>query len=164
MPEARPRILVVDDTEAVRYATARILRRAGFEVDEAEDGASALRAVNRSKPDMVVLDVKLPDMSGFEVCHRIKSDPASTSLPILHVSAMCIDSGSKVAGLDAGADAYLTHPVSDDELLATINALLRIRRAEEEALKQAEEARAVRNELQKVLAALREKNHTLEAL
>lgn len=164
MPEVHPRILVVDDTEAVRYATSRILRRAGFEVEEANDGASALRAVQTAKPDIVVLDVKLPDMSGFEVCHRIKGDPVSRSIPVLHVSAMCIDSGSRVAGLDAGADAYLTHPVSDDELLATINALLRIRRAEEEALKQAEEARAVRNELQSVLAALRQKNHTLEAL
>lgn len=164
LADPAPTILVVDDTEPVRYATCRMLRRARFDVLEAENGTVALEVVRATHPDLVVLDVKLPDMSGFEVCRRIKSDPATSVIPVLHLSATYVDSAAKVIGLDSGADGYLTQPVSDEELLATVKALLRIKQAEEHSRQQAEEARAVRRELQQVLAALREKNHTLEAL
>jgi two-component system NtrC family sensor kinase len=163
-PNTAVRILVVDDNESVRYATSRVLKKAGFEIVEAEDGTTALTRVHENHPDLVVLDVNLPDMNGYEVCRHIKADSASAMTPVLHLSAKYVDSGAKVIGLESGADGYLTQPVSPDELVATVRALLRIRRAEEEARRQAEEAHAARRELENVLAALREKNHTLEAL
>ena len=163
-PETRARILVVDDNEAGRYSTARMLSKAGFEIVEAGDGAGALARVQENRPDLIVLDVQLPDISGYEVCQRIKADSATAQIPVLHLSATYVNSHAKVVGLEGGADGYLTQPVSPDELLATIRALLRIRRAEEEARRQADEAQAARRELEHVLAALREKNYTLEAL
>ena len=123
-------ILNVDDTEAQRYATSRMLRHAGFEVVEAATGMQALEMV-RNRPDLVILDVNLPDISGFEVCRRIKSDETSGRVPVLHLSATMVSTQAKVAGLDGGADAYLTQPVQAEELLATVRALLRVRKAEE---------------------------------
>jgi PAS domain S-box-containing protein len=163
-PETTVRILVVDDNEPGRYSTARMLSKAGFQVVEAESGTSALTRIHENRPDLVVLDVQLPDINGYEVCRRIKADSATARIPVLHLSATFVNSHAKVIGLEGGADAYLTQPVSPDELLATIRALLRIRRAEEEARRQADEADAARRELEYVLAALREKNYTLEAL
>ena len=120
---------------------------------EAADGTTALAQVRNSGPDLAVLDVNLPDINGYEVCRRIKSDPSTKLIPVLHLSAAYIDGKSKVTGLESGADAYLAQPVSPDELLATIRALLRIRGAEEEARRHAIEAVAARKELEQVLAA-----------
>lgn len=131
-------ILVVDDDEAGRYATSRILRQMGFAVKEASTGAEALR-ISMEKPDLVVLDINLPDMSGLEVCKRIKASPVTKTIPVLHLSATYIDTKSRVTGLDSGADGYLIHPVESEELVATINALLRMKRAEELASKAIEE-------------------------
>jgi CheY-like chemotaxis protein len=80
-------ILNVDDDDASRYATSRILRQAGFEIIEAATGAEALRLA-KENPDLVILDVNLPDMDGFEVCERIKADPATSLIPVLHLSAV----------------------------------------------------------------------------
>jgi signal transduction histidine kinase len=123
-------ILVADDTEANRYAVGRSLRAAGYEVLEADSGQAALDAM-AAKPDLVILDVKLPDLSGFEVCRRIKSDPATRSVPVLHLSAVLVATCHKVEGLESGADAYLVHPAEPVELIATVRALLRIREGEE---------------------------------
>lgn len=123
------RILVIDDDEAKRYSISRVLRAEGFSVIEAEDGATGLaRALEQ--PTMIVLDVKLPDMSGFDVCKRLKSDPATASIPVVHMSATLVESGDRVQGLDSGADAYLTDIVNPLEFIATIRALLRARQAE----------------------------------
>ena len=116
-PEAR--ILLVDDDEAKRYTIARPLERAGFELQEAASGADALRMV-ASLPDLVILDVKLPDLSGFEVCRLIKSDPVTASIPVLHVSSTFVDIEDKVHGLDCGADGYLTNVAEPLELIATV--------------------------------------------
>jgi PAS domain S-box-containing protein len=129
-------ILNVDDEDAVRYAISRILRQAGFEVIEAANGAEALRLVKKN-PDLVILDVNLPDIIGFEVCRRIKADPATSSIPVLHLSATYLDSQSRVKGLEGGADGYLTHPVEPPVLISTVKALLRMRQAETEVLKAA---------------------------
>jgi PAS domain S-box-containing protein len=123
-------ILNVDDTEAQRYATSRILRHAGFEVVEADTGQKALERV-LERPDLVILDVNLPDMSGYEVCRQIRSDEFSARVPVLHLSATLVSTQAKVAGLEGGADAYLIQPVEPEELLATVRALLRVRKAEE---------------------------------
>jgi PAS domain S-box-containing protein len=130
MPQTK--ILVVDDSADIRALTSLVLRQAGFDVHEAADGAEALAGVAR-EPDLVVLDIHLPDIDGYEVCRRLKADPATASIPVLHLSAAYRNSHHRVRGLEVGADAYLTHPVEPDELLATVNALLRIRRAEAEA-------------------------------
>jgi PAS domain S-box-containing protein len=132
MPDAGTRILAVDDNEAKRYAITRVLRRAGFEVEEATSGTEALERA-RGKPDLIVLDVKLPDIGGFEVCRRLKSDPELASIPVLHLSASATSASDRVAGLESGADAYMVDPVEPAELVAMVNALLRARRAEEQA-------------------------------
>src|SRR3954447_16880401 len=124
------KVLVVDDNPAGRYATARILRSARFEVIEAETGEEALRGA--PSVDLVVLDVNLPDIDGFEVCRRIRADERTARLPVLHLSATFVKDVDKVQGLEAGADGYLTHPVEPPVLVATINAFLRARRAEDE--------------------------------
>ncbi len=123
-------ILVVDDDDAKRYIVSRILRAAGFEIVEAEDATSAL-ALARSNPDLLVLDVKLPDGSGHDVCRELKSRPATASILVLQVSSSFATGPDRVAGLESGADAYLTHPIEPQELIATVHALLRIRRAEQ---------------------------------
>ena len=123
-------ILNVDDADAQRYATSRMLRHAGFEVVEAGTGKRALEMV-ADRPDLVILDVNLPDMSGFEVCRRIRANQASTRLPVVHLSATLVSTDARVTGLEGGADAYLIQPVQPEELLATVRTLLRSRQAEE---------------------------------
>jgi PAS domain S-box-containing protein len=122
-------ILHVDDDEAGRCAISALLRDAGFQAMEAGTGAEALSRA-AEKPDLIVLDVTLPDLDGFEVCHRIKTNPITCTIPVLYLSGHFIESRDKVRGFDAGGEGYLTKPVDPDELLANIKALLRIRRAE----------------------------------
>jgi signal transduction histidine kinase len=125
-----PLILNVDDNEGVRYATTRVLKDAGFRVREAASGEQALSAAGEA--DLVVLDVKLPDMSGFEVCRRIKADPVLAGVPVLTLTSAYDSTEHWATALDAGADAYLTHPVEPIVLVATVKSLLRTREAEEE--------------------------------
>lgn len=123
-------ILHVDDTDAQRYAISRVLRHAGFAVLEARTGQQALDIV-KQLPDLVILDVNLPDVSGFTVCKQIKANEATSRIPVLHLSATMVSTDARVAGLDGGADGYLVQPVEPDELVATIRALLRVRKTEE---------------------------------
>jgi PAS domain S-box-containing protein len=139
MSEPRVTILHVDDNEANRYVVTRILQNAGFSVVEAANGATGLEAVAKFQPDLVILDVQLPDISGFEICRQIKANPETAFIPVLHLSASFVQSQDKAEGLDSGADAYLVQPVEPIELLATLRSLLRIRRAEEAALSSARE-------------------------
>jgi PAS domain S-box-containing protein len=132
-------ILHIDDEEANRYLIARMLQKAGFNVIEATRGEAGLQLVSSQRPDLVILDVQLPDISGFEVCQRIKSNPDTTSIPVLHISASLVESKDKAQGLESGADGYLVQPVEAIELIATVRSLLRIRQAEESALTLAQE-------------------------
>ena len=133
MPDPQPvTILIVDDDEAKRYSITKIVERAGFNTREATTGTEALRLAY-TMPDLFILDVKLPDVSGFEVCRRIKADPTTASIPVLHLSTTFVDIEDKVQGLEGGADGYLTDVLEPLELIATIRALLRTRKAEEEA-------------------------------
>ena len=132
-------ILHIDDNEANRYAVKRMLKHRGFNVIEAATGEAGLQLVIQTSPDLIILDVKLPDLNGFEVCRRIKTNPATAFIPVLHLSASFVESQDKAQGLDSGADAYLAQPVEPIELIATVKALLRIRRAEESALALARE-------------------------
>ncbi len=127
------RILVVDDTEANRYAVSRHLRAAGFTVWEATDGRRALERLAQELPDLMVADVRMPGMDGLELVRRVRADARTRHLAVLQVSASFTDPISQAQGLDSGADAYLTHPVEPLVLLASIRALLRARTAEREA-------------------------------
>ncbi|HEX7004117.1 MAG TPA: ATP-binding protein [Trueperaceae bacterium] len=122
-------ILVVNDDEIGRYAMGRILRQAGFGVLEAATGNEGLELA-ASLPDLVLLDVNLPDISGLEVSARLKGDPATAHIPVLHISATFIDADSQVRGLESGADGYLTYPLEPPVLIATVRAHLRLREAE----------------------------------
>jgi PAS domain S-box-containing protein len=130
-------ILVVDDNAPTRYSTSRVLRNEGFAVVEAGTGQDALAIAGERALDLVVLDVNLPDVDGFEVCRRLRSAPLTARTPVIHLSATFVNDVDKVQGLDAGADGYITHPVEPPVLVATVNAFLRARRAED-AMRQSE--------------------------
>ncbi|HEY1304414.1 MAG TPA: response regulator transcription factor [Vicinamibacterales bacterium] len=115
------RILVVDDEPNIIATIAPLLRARGYEVFSAMTGGAALDAVGRDKPDLIVLDLGLPDIDGAEVCRRVRE---GSSVPILVLSARGAE-GDKVKALDAGADDYVTKPFGTEELLARIRAALR---------------------------------------
>jgi DNA-binding response OmpR family regulator len=127
MSDAPATLLLVDDDEAKRYVLATWLRRAGHIVTEAGTGQEALATV--AAADLVLLDVNLPDMSGFDVCRRIKGDPRTAAIPVIQVSATAVDVADRAHGLTQGADAYLVEPTEPEELLATVTAALRYYRA-----------------------------------
>jgi two-component system, cell cycle sensor histidine kinase and response regulator CckA len=139
-------VLYVDDDESNRRAFAGIFRQEGFEVVEAGTGGEALRLA-AEKPDLVILDVQLPDVSGLEVCRRIRADPATTAIPVMHLSAVYVLPEDRTHALEDGADAYLTKPVEPREVVAQARALLRTHRAEELA-------RAAARQWQATFAAL----------
>ncbi len=124
-------VLHIDDDELSRYIVARVLQKSGFAVTAAKSGEEGLQSLADCPPDLIILDVQLPGMSGFEVCRQIKANPVTATIPILHLSAHFTHGQDKAQGLDSGADAYLVQPVEPIELIATVKALLRIRKAEE---------------------------------
>src|SRR5512144_2121762 len=120
------RVLVVDDVPAnVKLLEAR-LSAEYFDVLTASSGAEALAVCERAECDIILLDVMMPDMDGFEVCRRLKSNPATHFIPVIMVTAL--DSPSdRVKGLEAGADDFLTKPVSDVALIARVRSLSRLK-------------------------------------
>jgi len=122
-------LLLVDDNPASLYAKGRILRQASFEVAEARSGLEAIAAVKALKPSVVILDIKLPDIDGYQVCQRIKSDPAISSTMVLQMSATYVRPVDTAKALEAGADGCLTEPVEPVVLVATVRALMRLREA-----------------------------------
>ncbi|HYO57820.1 response regulator [Archangium sp.] len=131
-------ILAVNDDEASRYLAVRLLLGAGYRVLEAATGEEALRLAEQERPDVIVLDVKLPDISGFEVCKRLRARPETASIAVMHTSATFVTLEKKVRGLEGGADAYLTEPFEGEELIATVRSLLRMRSAEQKLRRRAE--------------------------
>ena len=120
------KILVVDDTPKNFKLLADILTVKGYTVVTAASGAEALRQVEAEKPDLVLLDVVMPEMSGYEVCRKIRENPAVQILPVVMVTALD-PSEERIKGLDAGADDFLTKPINQAELLARVKSLLRIK-------------------------------------
>jgi two-component system phosphate regulon response regulator PhoB len=121
---ASKQILIVEDERPIREMIAFGLKRAGFDVREAEDCRTARAALADKRPDLVLLDWMLPDMSGLELARSLKRDRETKELPIILLTARAEET-DKVAGLDGGADDYVTKPFSPRELLARINAVLR---------------------------------------
>ncbi|MDW8366806.1 MAG: GAF domain-containing protein, partial [Abditibacteriales bacterium] len=124
------RVLVVDDNLDMLSIVSRLLREAGYEVLEATTGRACWELAQEQQPDLILLDVNLPDVSGIEVCRRLKADPQLSKTLIAHLSATETTSESQVAGLEAGADAYIVYPLSHRELLARVQALARLAWAE----------------------------------
>lgn len=120
---AKHRVLVVDDNEITLKLTSHIFERAGYEVYSAQNGKAGLSKVGVVKPDLIILDVMMPDVSGLEVARRIRSQPATASIPIIMLSARG-EVDDKVGGFQAGADDYVQKPVAPKELLARAAALL----------------------------------------
>src|SRR5262249_54891072 len=133
------RILNVDDYIPGRYARTKILQQAGFSVIEAGTGSETFQAVADHRPSLILLDVNLPDMTGFEICRKLRDNPDTGAAPIIHISASSVQNVHMVNGLEAGADAYLVEPVDSTVLVATVRAFLRARRAESELRKTNEE-------------------------
>lgn len=120
------RVLVVDDNIQVRSAVTRFLKLHAFDVEVASDGRAALAELQRQPADFVLLDVDMPGMDGFEVCRRIKADPAHAFVPVIMLTAL--DSGEdRIRGAEAGADGYLAKPVAPAELVARVKAGVRQR-------------------------------------
>lgn len=147
-------ILNVDDNDGGRYAKTRILELAGYRVVEAATGTEALALVEQAKPQLVLLDVKLPDVDGMELSRRIKSDPVNRHIMVLQISAVHTARTDRVHGLECGADTYLIEPVEADELLAAVNALLRLFDRERENRQLLEQLRESEHRKDNFLAAL----------
>lgn len=119
------RILLVEDSESNRYVVSTWLRRAGYEVLEAATGFEGLKLLSQFRVDLAVLDINLPDMTGYAICERIKSDVRTSDVPVLHVSSTATQATDRSEGLRRGAEGYLVEPVEPEVLLATVETLLR---------------------------------------
>ena len=146
-------VLVVDDRAANRYTTAHALTRAGFQVIEAATGKEALE-LSRKQPTVIILDVKLPDILGYEVCRRIKANLQTRHIPVLQLSAAFLTNESKLYALESGADAYLIQPADPVVLVATVRSLVRLHRAESQAQLAAKQWQATFDALSEGVAIL----------
>jgi adenylate cyclase len=145
-------VLVVDDDEASAHLLADILSMHGFTVTTAGDGASALAAIEHNAPDMLLLDIVMPGISGVEVCRRLRANPRFGALPIVLVTSSDPES-EKIRGLEAGADDFLSKPVNPHELLARVRSLMRVKRLIDRTEAQAAELARLNSDLQQLVAA-----------
>jgi signal transduction histidine kinase len=147
------RMLVVDDIEANVRLLSRILKNAGHEISTAQSGEEALEKVLSESPDVVLLDVMMPGMDGFEVCRRLRDDPRTSTLPVVMVTALQ-ETEDRVRALEAGADDFLTKPVDSVEVVARVRSLLRVKRGRDELEKSyadLKRAESLRDDLSEML-------------
>jgi putative two-component system response regulator len=131
LSESGGTIVVADDTPAVGAYLARLLTRDGYRVVRAQNGAEALELVAREQPDVALLDVMMPERSGFDVCRAIKSDAGTRLIPVVLVTALQ-NSEDRIRGIEAGADDFLSKPPNPHELLARVRSLFRLKRYTDE--------------------------------
>ena len=124
LSDTRTKILIVDDEPDTVLPLKRALEIEDFNVIEAQDGIEALEMVSAETPDLILLDLMLPKLNGFEVCQRLKQDEATSSIPIIMLTAKS-ETSDKIEGIEIGADDYVTKPFNLDELKARIKAVLR---------------------------------------
>jgi DNA-binding response OmpR family regulator len=120
----KKRILVVDDDKDIRKLVEGILNKEGFLTVGAESAADAFKKIQNSRPDLIILDLQLPDKDGFDVCKTLRADPATQFIPVVFLTVQSVDT-YKIAGLDLGADDYITKPFNQTELVARLKAVLR---------------------------------------
>jgi len=159
-------VLNVNDHPPTLYLTSQTLRSAGYQVVEAASGKEALRLAS-GRPDLILLDVHLPDLDGYEVCRRLRSQEETRDLLIAHLSAVSVTREDRIRGLAQGADAYWTTPIEAEELLANIEALLRLQGRTRDALRARDEFLSIAaHELKTPMTVLRlhlERLHLLAA-
>ena len=149
------RILLVDDNDDSRFAVAETIRKlTNHTVDQGRDGPSALARVAETDYDLVLLDVQMPGMDGFEVCRRLRADPRTRRVPVLFLTATQYQVESRLKGLELGADDFIVQPVSNQELVARIKAALRVKALSDE----------VRHHNVELETKVRERTHTAEHL
>jgi len=125
------KILIVDDESAARAALETLLRREGFEVRDASDGASALVECANFRPDLILLDILMPGMNGFEVCRRIKATPETRLTPVVLITGLSATE-DRIEGINAGAEDFLSKPIDFNELLARARSLLKLKQFTDE--------------------------------
>jgi len=131
MPVGQQRILIADDEQTIRFVLSQMLEREGLEVATACDGEEALSLFEEVRPDLVIVDIVMPRLNGFEVCRRIKADPENRLTPVIIVTSSSA-AENRMKGLEAGADDFLSKPVDRLEMLARVRSLLRIKRYADE--------------------------------
>ena len=125
------KILIVDDESAARAALEALLRREGFDVRDASDGPSALAECATFRPDLILLDILMPGINGFEVCRRIKATPETRLTPVVLITGLSATE-DRIEGINAGADDFLSKPIDINELLARTRSLLRLKQYTDE--------------------------------
>ena len=120
----RRQVLIVDDYPGARYLRSRVLSDGGYEVLEAGTGTEALNIARALLPALILLDVNLPDVSGFEVCEQLKKDPATAAIPVIQITGAWLSEQDRQRGLASGANAYLVEPVDDATLLRNVVMLI----------------------------------------
>ncbi len=151
----RTRILVTDDAPDVLLLTTMVLEEEGYEVFKATSGAECLEIAHARQPDIVLLDVMLPDMTGIEVCKQIKEDENLEGTFVILVSGVRVSSDYQADGLNVGADGYVIKPITNRELIARVQAVARIKRAEDALRQKKREQQKLIMELQEALTEIR---------
>lgn len=149
--DAQFRVLVTDDDPDILEINSSVLRNAGYEVYEAKTGGECLDMVRSIRPDLVLLDVVLPDMTGIEVCRNIKTDPELQGPFVILMSGIQVSSDDQAEGLGVGADGYILKPLSRKEFVARIKAMERIKRAEDGLMQTQREQALIIGELRKAM-------------
>jgi DNA-binding response OmpR family regulator len=148
-------VLVTDDSPQILLLSTALLRRAGYEVLEASTGQECLDAVRVHHPDLVLLDVMLPDMTGVQVCREIKNDKSLDDIFVILASGVQISSEHQAEGLDIGADGYIIRPISNKEFLARVQAGERIKRAEDALREKERQQQTLISQLKEALAEIK---------
>lgn len=149
------KILVTDDDPDILELNSTILRKVGYEVYEASTAKETLEMVRTHRPDLIILDVILPDMRGTRLCRMIKDDPDLRGPFIILMSGVQISSNNQAKGLNVGADGYLVKPVSKKEFIARVQAMERIKQAEDALMETKKEQEATIEKLQKALEEIK---------
>ena len=149
------KILVTDDDPEMLVLTSTVLRRAGYEVIEASTGRECIEKVHTIHPDLILLDVMLPDMSGVDLCRQLKADETLRGTFVILLSGVQISSEYQANGLDVGADGYIIKPISNKELVARIQAMERIKDAEDALRKKKKEQEGLIAKLQAALTEIK---------